>query len=137
MLAPGAAPAQEFDFRRDCAKWVEKHGYSADYIKLKVGKRQAGPLDDWRGNVATPDVQPGDVVITHIRPKARGMRASYVEEVKRNADGSVGAVVVSEWNEGKFIDERCNVTDHFGMLSPQRPIPIDTIVRVWRPGLPL
>ena len=135
--ATTAARAQEFDFQRDCAKWIEQHGYSSDYIKLKVGKRQPGPIEDWRGNVAPKDVQPGDVVLTRIRPKARGMRASYVEEVRRNADGSAAAVVVSEWNEGKFTDERCNVTDHFGMLSPPRPVAIDTVVRAWRPSLPL
>jgi hypothetical protein len=136
-LAPAPAGAQEFDFQRDCAKWIEQHGYSADYIKQKVGKRQPGPLEDWRGNVAAKDVQPGDVVLTRIRPKARGMRAAYVEEVRRNADGSAGAVIVSEWNEGKFTDERCNVTDHFGILSPQRPITIDSVAKVWRPSLPL
>jgi len=66
-----------------------------------------------------------------------GRAAAYVEEVRRNADGSASAVLVSEWNEGPFIDERCNVTDHFGRLSPQRPVALDTVVRVWRPTLPL
>lgn len=138
VLAAGplAAGTQDFDFQRDCAKWVEQHGYSADYIKLRVGKRQPGAIDEWRGNVAPKDVQPGDVVLTRIRPKARGMRAAYVEEVRLDAGGSAGVVIVSEWNEGKFTDERCNVTDHFGRLSPQRPIAMDTVVKVWRPGLP-
>ena len=135
-LAP-VATAQDFEFQRDCAHWVAQHGYSADYIKLRVGKRQPGPLESWRGNVAASDVQPGDVVLTPIRPKARGLRAAYVEEVRRNADGSASALLVSEWNEGPFVDERCNVTDHFGRLSPQRPVALDTVVRVWRPSLPL
>jgi|SRR5450755_1515679 hypothetical protein len=132
-----AAAVQEFNFQRDCALWIEKHGYSTDYIRQKVGKRQPGTADAWRGNVAVKDVQPGDVVLTLIREKGRSMRASYVEDVRRNADGSPGAVFVSEWNEGRYIDERCFVTDHFGLLSPPRPITIPAIVRVWRPSLPL
>ena len=139
MLASSAlsVPAQEFNFQRDCAQWADKHGYSTDYIKQKIGKRQPGQAENWRGNVEPKDVQPGDVVVTHVRHKSHGMRASYVEEVRRNTDGSAASVLVSEWNVGPFVDERCNVTDHFGTLSPQRPIPIDTVVRVWRPSLPL
>lgn len=136
-LAATAAAAQEFNFQRDCAQWIEKHGYSTDYIKQKVGKRQPGTAENWRGNVDVKDIQPGDVVLTLIREKGRSMRASYVEDVRRNADGSPGAVFVSEWNEGRYIDERCFVTDHFGLLSPSRPITVDRIVRVWRPTLPL
>ncbi|MEP7302272.1 MAG: hypothetical protein ABI699_12145 [Caldimonas sp.] len=134
---PVHARAQEFDLQRDCAQWVEKHGYSADYIKLKVGRRQRGMVETWRGNVEPKDVQPADVVLTTIRHKSSGMRASYVEEVRRTADGSAATVLVSEWNVGPFIDERCNVTEHFGRLSPPRPIPIEAVVRVWRPSLPL
>jgi len=63
--------------------------------------------------------------------------ASYVEEVRRDRDGIAGAVIVTEWNEGKYIDEACFVTDHFGRDSGQRAIPLDTVVRVWRPSLPL
>jgi len=139
VLASAAlpVPAQEFNFQRDCAQWADKHGYSTDYIKQKIGKRQPGQAENWRGNVEPKDVQPGDVVVTHVRHKSRGMRASYVEEVRRNSDGSAASVLVSEWNVGPFVDERCNVTDHFGMLSPQRPIAIDTVVKVWRPSLPL
>lgn len=132
-----AASAPEFNFQRDCAQWVDKHGYSTDYIKQKVGKRQPGMAENWRGNVEPKDVQAGDVVLTHIRHKSRGMRASYVEEVRRNADGGAGAVIVSEWNVGPFVDERCNVTDHFGILAPPRPITLDAVVKVWRPSLPL
>ena len=57
--------------------------------------------------------------------------------MRPNADGSPGAVVVTEWNEGRYIDEPCFVTDHFGRDSGRRSIPADTIVRVWRPSLPL
>ena len=52
-LAAGVASAQKADFKfeRDCADWIEKHGYSTDYIKLKTGKRQRGAAAEWRGNV--------------------------------------------------------------------------------------
>ncbi len=30
-LVPPAVQAQEFDFQRDCARWIEQHGYSSDY----------------------------------------------------------------------------------------------------------
>jgi hypothetical protein len=129
--------AQPTDFARDCAQWIDKKGYSADYIKLKTGMRQKGMPLDWRGNVEPKDVQPGDVVISYIREKGRNMRVAYVEEVRRNADGGAASLIVSEWNMGRYIDERCFVTDHFGRLSESRPMPIDTITKVWRPSLPL
>jgi hypothetical protein len=132
-----AADARAADFQRDCVQWIDKHGYSADYIKLKTGKRQRGTPDGWHGNIAARDLQAGDVVITAIKDKPPHLRVSYVEEVRANADGGAGAVVVTEWNEGKYIDEPCFVTDHFGRDSGKRSIPIDTVVRAWRPSLPL
>lgn len=136
-LAAQSLPAQQFDFQRDCAKWIEQHGFAADYIKKKTGKRQRGLVEHWVGNVEPKDVQPGDVVVTLRRNEERRMRAAYVEEVQRHADGSAAAVIVSEWNEGKYVDERCAVTDHFGRLSEPRPIIVDAIVKVWRPSLPI
>ncbi len=134
----GAAHAQQpLDFQRDCADWIARKGYSADYIEQKIGKRQPGVPRYWRGNVDAKDVQPGDVVITFIQRKGQNQRLAYVEEVRRNADGSAGAVFVSEWNQGKYTDERCFVTDHFGRLAESKPIPVDTIDKVWRPSLPL
>jgi hypothetical protein len=121
----------------DCSQWTEKKGFSTDYIKLETGKRQRGAAESWRGNVAPRDVQPGDVVITPMKDKGRRMRVSYVEDVRRDGQGNAGAVVVTEWNEGKYIDEPCLVTDHFGRDSGQRSVPLDTVVRVWRPSLPL
>lgn len=137
LLVSPIASAQSAAFQRDCAQWIEKHGYSADYIKLKTGKRQRGTPDGWRANIAAKDLQPGDVVITAIKDKPPHLRVSYVEEVRANSDGSAGAAVVTEWNEGKYVDERCLVTDHFGRDSGRRSIPVDTIVRAWRPSLPL
>lgn len=135
VVAPMAQAQGSFE--RDCSQWTEKKGYSTDYIELKTGKRQRGMADNWRGNVKPKDVQVGDVAMTYIKDKGRRTRVSYVEEVRRNADGSAGAVIVTEWNEGKYIDEACFVTDHFGRDSGQRTIPVDNLVRVWRPILPL
>jgi hypothetical protein len=137
VTALPARAQSAFVFDRDCARWIDQHGYSADYIKSKTGKRQPGTPNGWRSNVEKQNVQPGDVVITLLREKGQAMRASYVETVTRNPDGSVFGVVVSEWNEGRYIDERCFVTDHFGRLSPERPLPLAEVVKVWRPTLPL
>jgi hypothetical protein len=137
QLLLAAATARAADFQRDCVQWIDKHGYSADYIKLKTGKRQSGTPDGWRGNIAARDVRAGDVVITAIKDKYPHLRVSFVEEVRPNGDGSAGAAVVTEWNEGKYVDEPCFVTDHFGRDSGRRAIPIDSVVRAWRPSLPL
>jgi hypothetical protein len=137
-LAMSSAQAQAAKAEPDCSQWVEKKGYSTDYIKLRTGNRQRGMAEGWRGNIAPKDVQPGDVVVTHIPDKGRRMRVSYVEEVRPGGgDGGASAVIVTEWNEGKYIDEPCFVTDHFGRDSGKRSIPIDTVVRAWRPSLPL
>jgi hypothetical protein len=141
VLAPSiclAAPGAQAQAARDCSSWAEKKGYSVDYIKLKTGKRQRGMADGWRGNVEPKDVQPGDVVMTPIRDKGRRLHASYVEEVSREGDGKAVAVLVTEWNlGGKYVDEPCFVTDHFGRDSGRRSVPIEAIVRVWRPSLPV
>jgi hypothetical protein len=138
LALPAAAQgAGDFNFSRDCSDWLDKKGYSADYIEQKTGKRQQGFPKDWRGNVEPRDVQPGDVVISYIVRKGASMRVAYVDEVRRNADGSAGAVFVSEWNWGKYTDERCFVTDHFGRLSNGPPILVEAIGKVWRPSLPL
>ena len=136
-IATNAPHAEPFDFQRDCAQWIEQKGYSTEYIKLKVGKRQRGSAEAWRGNVEPKDVQPGDIVMSYIREKGRSMRVAYVEEVARDADGTARSVVISEWNVGKYADERCFVTDHFGRLSPPQRVAVEGIARVWRPSLPL
>lgn len=79
FLAVPLASAQSTAFQRDCAQWIEKHGYSADYIKLRTGKRQRGTPDGWRSNIAVKDVQAGDVVITAIKDKPPHLRVSFVE----------------------------------------------------------
>jgi hypothetical protein len=100
MLSSLAAIARDFEFQRDCKQWLDKKGYSVDYIMLKTGKRQPGMATKWLGNVDRMDVQVGDVVTTRLQDRGDALRAAYVEEVRRNADGSPGAVLVSEWNLG-------------------------------------
>jgi hypothetical protein len=126
----------DFEFNRDCRQWLNKRGYSVDYILLKTGKRQPGMATKWRSNVAAKEVQFGDVVTSRLRERPAASRASYVEEVRRNADGSPSDVRVSEWNMGRYTDKRCFVTDKFGILT-EKWIPVDALVVVWRPSLPL
>ena len=137
LAVPAAAGAQAFSFQRDCAQYLQKRGYSVDYIQLKTGKRQRGMADEWKGNVEVADVAAGDVVLTYIPDKGRLLHAAYVEEVRRDADGKLVHVMVTDWNLGRYTDERCFVTDRFGIATPPRPIAADRIVRVWRPSLPL
>jgi hypothetical protein len=133
----GAIRAEPFEFDRDCAKWIERKGYSIDYIEQKTGQRQPGWSENWRSNVDVSQIQPGDVAIYLVPDKGKSSRVAYVEAVRRNPDGGPATVVVSEWNLGKYIDERCMISDHFGRLSLSKPMDIDMIVKVWRPSLPL
>lgn len=133
----GVAQAQTFDFNRDCAKWIAQRGYSRDYIELKTGKIQPGWPQNWRGNVEKEQVQAGDVVMYFVPKKEKLTRVAYVEEVRAEATaGQAGRVQVSETNWGKYTDEPCLVTDHFGRATTSN-ISMDTIIRVWRPSLPL
>lgn len=131
-----AAHAQSESFKRDCQQWIDKKGYSTDYIEQKIGKRQPGLAGAWRGNISVEDVQPGDVVLLRLeRPGAQ--HAAFVEEVRRGPDGAVRALHLSEWNWGRATDERCLVSETFGRLAPRRWIDLAAVAQVWRPDLPL
>jgi len=91
---------------------------------------------EWRGNVSVQDVQPGDVMLIRLRAPG-AMHAALVDEIRRNADGTISGIRISEWNWGPMTDQRCLVTEHFGRLSPPRSITLDTIALLWRPSLPL
>ena len=133
----GVVHAQTFDFNRDCAKWIAQRGYSRDYIELKTGKIQPGWPQYWRGNVEKEQVQAGDVVMYFVPKKENLTRVAYVEEVRAEATAEqMGRIVVSETNWGKYINEDCLVTDHFGRATTSN-VSMDTILRVWRPSLPL
>jgi hypothetical protein len=131
LLWSGTSLAQSASFMADCQKWIAQKGYSTDYIELKTGKRQPGLAGSWRGNVPVESVEPGDVALIRLRVPG-AMHASFVEEIRRNAEGKMSAVRVSEWNWGKLTDQRCLVTETFGRLAPVRWVDIDTVAHVWR-----
>lgn len=127
--------AQSPTFIKACQNWIDKKGYSTDYIEQKTGKRQPGLASEWRGNVPVEDVQPGDVIL--IRLSAAGAQhAALVDEVRKKADGTVSEIRLSEWNWGPMTDQRCLITENFGKLSPTRWITRDNVAHVWRPSLP-
>ena len=130
------ATANAQSFAEKCKSWIEKKGYSSDYIETKTGKRQPGFAAQWKGNVEPADVQVGDVVFTYVPNSTTAQRATMVDEVV-TSDGKVTAVIYSEWNQGKrFTDRDCLVTDTFGLPTSGR-LPVPAILRVWRPSLPL
>jgi len=130
-----AAHAQSANFLKDCQQWIDKKGYSSDYIEQKLGKRQWGLPGSWRGNVAVRDVQAGDVVLIALTA-AGAQHAAYVEEVRRNPDGAVNGIRISEWNWGPMTNARCLITENFGKLAPERWIDAGSVAAVWRPSLP-
>jgi hypothetical protein len=136
FLCLSLAHAQSPAFTRACQKWIDEKGYSTDYIEQKTGKRQEGLASEWRGNVASQNIQAGDVVL--IRPPVRdAMHAAFAEEIRRNAEGTASSIRISEWNWGRMTDQRCLITENFGKLSPSRWISLDAVAQVWRPTLPL
>jgi hypothetical protein len=137
-LGLGLAPvveAQSPSFQRDCAAWIEKKGYSTDYVEQKVGARQPGLASEWQGNLPVAEVAPGDVVLVKLRAPGAA-HAAVVEEVRRDAEGAVSDLRLSEWNWGRLTDPRCLVTENFGRLSPSRWIAPEAVAAVWRPGRP-
>jgi hypothetical protein len=134
-MLPVTAHAQTFAI--DCKEWIDKKGYSADFIEAKTGKRQPGFPAQWKSNVAPVDVQVGDVVFAYFRDGATAQRVAMVDEVITGGDGKAAAVVITEWNYGRgYTNQKCFVTDKFGLPSSSR-IPVPSILRVWRPSLPL
>ncbi len=134
---PRTSHAQEGKFEADCAKWIEKQGYTRNYIATRVENLQQGSPTQWRGNVEPSQVQVGDIVVVRLRVAPEGLKAGYVESVIRNANGVAARTEVSAWNwGGGFIDRPCFVTKEFGVRSVN-PVQVSEIVRVWRPSLPL
>lgn len=132
------ATASAQSFAEKCKDYVEKKGYSADYIESKTGKRQPGPAARWKSNIELSDLKVGDVVFAYLRDAGgNAQRVAMVDEVIAGADGKATAVIISEWNFGKrFTDKDCFVTDKFGLPTSTRE-PVAAILRAWRPSLPL
>ena len=135
---PSWAQAAREPFAVRCKQWIDKKGYSLDYIEQKTGKRQEGQPPGWKGNVKPEAVQVGDVVIAQVSGDAAAQRVAYVEEVAAGSDGLAYAVFVTEWNQGKqYLDKDCLVTNLFGQTGSKLRVPLNTVQRVWRPSLPL
>jgi hypothetical protein len=133
VAVPAAAHAQSASFLRDCREWIDKKGYSTDYIEQKTGKRQPGMASGWTGNVATGDVRAGDVALIRIRG-TDAQHAAYVEEVRKSTDGTT-SLRLSEWNWGPMTNQRCLVTENFGKLASGRWVALEAVAQVWRPSL--
>jgi hypothetical protein len=130
------ASASAQTFAEKCKSWIDKKGYSSDYIESKAGKRQPGLAPQWKGNVDPADVQVGDVLFTYVPNSTTAQRVALVDEVETK-DGKAIAVIYSEWNQGtRFTDRDCLVTDKFGLPTSGR-LPVAAILRVWRPSVPL
>ena len=122
-------------FRRDCAEWIAKKGYSSDYIEERLGAKPAGDTArDWRPNLDAKDAQPNDIVFIAVESSdGRGRRAEVVDEVERAADGSISGFRTSSMNIGKVVDARCAITENFGQVSRRR-VAFDRVVGAWRPA---
>lgn len=121
-------------FKRDCAAWIAKKGYSSDYIEQRTGARPSGDAArDWVPNIEPADAQPGDVVLLYVESAGgRGRRAEVVDEVLRGADGVVTGWRTSSMNIGRMVEPHCHVTENFGKVSTRR-IAADRVVGAWRP----
>jgi len=132
-ILPTAQAQESGRFERDCREWIDRRGYSPDYIEQRTGLRQAGMGRNWRPNTELKDLAAGDVVLQGIdSTDGRGQRVAIVEAVLRHPDGSIRAVRVSEMNLGKMVEPRCHVTENFGKVTT-RTIPVDRLRSAWRP----
>lgn len=145
VFMAGAPQAQRLQldtpqWRERCKQWIERKGYPVDYIEQKTGKRQDGMAVRWKGNVRPDQVQVGDVVIrSQMVEDGRSIQvAGFVEVVEPASGGSEIFVTVSAMGLGgkTAVDAECYVTETFGQVSRLR-VPLSTVVRVWRPSLPL
>ena len=49
MVALVSPALAQSDFATRCKQWIDKKGYSTDYIEHKTGKRQPGLGPRWKG----------------------------------------------------------------------------------------
>ena len=106
-------------------------GYCTDYIFSRLHVRQHGNAKQWKGNISSSEVQPGDVAIFISGSYGH---VAYVESV----DGD--NITISEWNFGGCntdrCDQTCGVTDNYGRTTT-RVVSISSVTRFWRPKLSL
>jgi len=138
VLASATAGAADGNkWMRDCSEWVEKKGYSVDYVEQRTGVRpNANMARDWVPNLDPKDATRDDVVFLRIEAAdARAQRVEVVDEVVRAADGSIRAFRTSSMNVGKMVEPKCHVTENFGKVR-QRTVSFDRVTGAWRPTKP-
>jgi hypothetical protein len=137
LLALACLPALAADtakWTRDCAEWIDRKGYSVDYIEQRTGQRPAGTMArDWRPNLEPKDAAPDDVVFLRVdSADGQGQRVEVVDEVVKAADGSIRAFKTSSMNIGKLVEPKCHVTENFGKVR-KRTVAFDRVLGAWRP----
>jgi surface antigen len=108
-----ATPVQAAD---PCAAYYGK-GYCTDYVNSKIGNRQRGNAENWRGGLPRNLVRKGDVAIFR-----RVGHVAYVEDVvSRDKNGNPSRIRVSEWNWAAGTKSgtpaSCRVTRNFGVQT--------------------
>jgi len=134
VLAAGPVRADNTKWTRDCAEWIDKKGYSVDYIEQRTGQRPAGTMArDWRPNLEAKDAVPDDVVFLRVdSADGQGQRVEVVDEVVKAPDGTVRAFKTSSMNIGKMVEPKCHVTENFGKVR-KRTVAFDRVLGAWRP----
>ena len=130
-----AHAADHSKWQRDCAEWIQKKGYSVDYIEERTGQRPGGTMArDWMPNLESKDARANDVVFLRVdSADGQGQRVEVVDEVVLNAgDGSVRAIKTSSMNIGKMVEPKCHITENFGKVR-KRTVTIDRVIGAWRP----
>jgi hypothetical protein len=139
-LVLGVAPLHAADgnkWMRDCSEWVEKKGYSVDYIEQRVGVRpNANMARDWVPNLDPKDATRDDVVFLRIEAAdGRAQRVEVVDEVVRADDGSIRAFKTSSMNIGKMVEPKCHITENFGKVR-RRTVSFEQVIGAWRSAKP-
>jgi len=133
----GAAAAEGSKWMRDCSEWIEKKGYSVDYVEQRTGVRPNGNMArDWVYNLAPKDAGPNDVVFLRVESTDnKAQRVEVVDEVIRAADGSITAFKTSSMNIGKMVEPACRITENFGKVR-RRTVAFDQVIGAWRAPKP-
>ena len=134
LLAAPAHAADRAKWLRDCAEWVDKKGYSVDYIEQRTGVRpNENMARDWVPNLDPKEAAPNDVVFLRVdTADGQGQRVEVIDEVLKSADGSIRAFKTSSMNIGRTVEPKCHVTENFGKVR-KRSVAFDRVLGAWRP----
>jgi hypothetical protein len=135
--ASSASAAEGAKWMRDCSEWIEKKGYSVDYVEQRTGVRpSANMARDWTYNLAPKDAGPNDVVFLRVESSDnKAQRVEVVDEVIRAADGSISGFKTSSMNIGKMVEPTCRITENFGKVK-RRTVAFDQVIGAWRAPKP-